>query len=99
MYDFYLVERSKPVKAETLIRELHASGNWPVNEKTIETSEPYKHVLTHQVIHARFIFIKLGAKRLNGVKKDMKFYSIKKIADLPKPVLISRFLADRHLLK
>ncbi|SHH99009.1 A/G-specific DNA-adenine glycosylase [Chryseolinea serpens] len=98
LYDFYLVEKSKPMKTERLIQEFNTSGPWVVEEDG-EASEQYKHVLSHQIILSKFILVRLDAKPVNGLTKDMKFYSLKKIADLPKPVLISRFLADRDLLK
>ena len=98
LYDFYLVEKSKPVKTEKLVQEFNTSGSWVVEEGS-EASEQYKHVLSHQIILSKFILVRLGAKPVNGLTKDMKFYSLKKIADLPKPVLISRFLVDRDLLK
>jgi A/G-specific adenine glycosylase len=98
LYDFYLVEKSKPMKTEKVIREFNTSGPWVVGEDG-EASAEYKHVLSHQIILSKFILVRMDAKPLTVPSDDLKFYSLKKIADLPKPVLISRFLADRDLLK
>jgi A/G-specific adenine glycosylase len=54
----------------------------------------YKHVLSHQIIHATFIIIKEDVRE----SENLKYYSTKKIAELPKPVLISRFLEDHQLI-
>jgi A/G-specific adenine glycosylase len=59
-------------------------------------SKKYKHVLSHQIIHATFIIIKSDAS--SHETENLKYYSAKKIAALPKPVLISRFLEDHQLI-
>jgi A/G-specific adenine glycosylase len=51
----------------------------------------YKHILTHQIIHSKFIVVRAGNSVMD---KTLKFYTFEKIADLPKPALISRFLTD-----
>jgi A/G-specific adenine glycosylase len=86
LYDFELVEKAKPVSEASLMKELKL--------KHFEITEEYKHVLSHQIILARFILI-----REQTAGKEKVFYSLKKIAELPKPVLISRFLKDHELLK
>jgi len=67
-----------------------------VTAKDLVLSDIYKHILSHQVINARFIFLKKVSN--NFVKEPFAFYSTKKIEDLPKPVLISRFFEDHQLL-
>jgi A/G-specific adenine glycosylase len=59
----------------------------------VEISGSYKHILTHQVILTKFVWIKTGKLRAPN-DKHLKFYTFEKIYDLPKPVLISRFLSD-----
>lgn len=86
LYDFELIEKAKPVSEELLASELKI--------KNLEITTEYKHVLTHQIIFARFITV---YEKTVGKKKT--FYTMKKIAELPKPVLVSRFLKDYGFLK
>jgi A/G-specific adenine glycosylase len=85
LYDFDVIEREKAIRPELLSKE--------VNIQQFEITRVYKHVLTHQVIFARFLLI-----HSKGERGD-KFYSLKKVAELPKPVLISKFLEEHGFLK
>jgi A/G-specific adenine glycosylase len=97
LYDFYLVEKKRSFDPEKLLSKDLEVKKLAKGKKTIEISVVYKHVLSHQVIYSRFIQIKLSTNpMLNG--SGLKFYSLKKVSELPKPVLISRFLSDYHLL-
>lgn len=84
LYDFDLIESTAPLSDEALAKQ--------IGKKKIEWSEEYKHVLTHQIIFARFAV-------LESKNKDNNYFSVKKIAALPKPVLISKFLKDTGFLK
>lgn len=86
LYDFDLIESAKPLSKAGLEKQLGL--------KKFELSEEYKHVLSHQVIYARFILLTTKPK-----SKELQFYSLKKIAELPKPVLISNFLKNHEFLK
>jgi len=97
LFDFFLVEKSKPEKIENLIAQVNAVNKVNINNDAVKVSSPYKHILTHQIILSKFILVK-KIQPGNLGKERFKFYSVKKIADLPKPVLISRFLADYQLL-
>jgi A/G-specific adenine glycosylase len=59
----------------------------------VEISHRYKHILTHQIIFAKFVLIKTEKFQLPR-DGNLKFYTFEKIYDLPKPVLITRFLSD-----
>jgi A/G-specific adenine glycosylase len=97
LYDFPLVEKNRPVAIEKLISEDALLKTMVIQPGSYIVSKTYKHILTHQHISARFIFLKTkGPSPLDD--KNIKFYSIKQVHDLPKPVLITRFLADQHLL-
>ncbi len=97
LYDFYLVERNRPVDPEKIFVEEKQLRKLAGRKKITEISGVYKHVLSHQVIYSRFSQLRLsGSPALNG--SELKFYSLKKMAELPKPVLISRFLSDHQLL-
>lgn len=95
--DFYLIEKKRPYDPEKLLTEDKMLKRLSGQKKLFEISGIYKHVLSHQVIFSRFIQLKVsGSPDLNG--SGLEFYSRKKIAELPKPVLISRFLSDYQLL-
>jgi len=97
LYDFHLVERKRPYNPEKLLVEDSEIKKMTRGKRTVEVSGVYKHVLSHQHIYSRFIQVKLiGKPLLNG--SGLKLYSLKKVSELPKPVLISRFLSDYHLL-
>jgi A/G-specific adenine glycosylase len=94
LYDFALIEKDRPAKIDTLTNEPLAK--LLLKKKKMVFSEDYKHILTHQTIHAQFIVVTVNT----GFKppENFSFYSPDQIADLPKPVLISRFLSDHDLL-
>lgn len=97
LYDFHMVEKKRPHNPEKLLVEDSELKKLTRGKRTVEVSGVYKHVLSHQHIYSRFIRVKLSGKPLvNG--SGLKLYSLKKVSELPKPVLISRFLSDYHLL-
>lgn len=89
LYDFYLQEENKSLNARQL------SEKYRLNN-TDRISKEYKHILSHQKLVVRFIeTTEINAK----LKKQMdtaglKSYSKKQVEQLPKPVLISRYLQD-----
>jgi A/G-specific adenine glycosylase len=96
LFDFYLVETSKPVKPLTLIAKDDFLKNRSSGENATVSAE-YKHVLSHQTIISTFVVV--NDESGSAVREEsLKYYSLKKIGDLPKPVLISRFLKDYDLL-
>ncbi len=96
LYDFHLVETtrsqalSKIVSAHSFVKKILKRKNPSL------VTKQYKHILSHQNIHAKFIVINDVEElpRMNG----LKFYSKKKIKGLPKPILIHRFLTDHNIL-
>lgn len=96
LYDFYLVEKNrssnirKIVEADNLLKKLKVKNQ-------MVSGAVYKHVLSHQVIYSRFTQISVGVTAVVN-ESGLKLYSLKKVAELPKPVLISRFLTDQQLL-
>ena len=97
LYDFYLVEKKRSVKIESLLDEDSFLKTLTVDFASLEISTSYKHILSHQIIISKFIVIQ-HPKAPIQLKKAFRFYSTPRIAELPKPVLISRFLSDYHLL-
>ncbi len=94
LYDFPLIEKKKPTKIEKVLSE---DLKWSTRKSKPEISADYKHVLSHQIITAKFIVLPFAEISV-AMKKNLKFYSPKQMAELPKPVLISRFLEDHRLL-
>jgi A/G-specific adenine glycosylase len=97
LYDFYLVESPKPSNPEKAFNENPFLKNLKSKITSTEVSKTYKHILSHQIIFARFTLVTLKDKP-RTLPKNMRFCSISKVAELPKPVLISRFLQDFRLL-
>jgi A/G-specific adenine glycosylase len=95
LYDFYLVETKKAVKTDTLLTSNSALKKMMTSGTTI-THKKYKHILTHQIIISTFTIVE--QTRMPEKNKGYKFFNRKAIAELPKPVLISRFLTDHQLL-
>lgn len=96
LFDFYLLEDSKPIDVEGVISTLHKLG---LNSSIIgEESKLYEHVLTHQRIFANFVKIELigdDETRLVSLHPELKKYSLEQIYSLPKPVLIIKYLEDQ----
>jgi A/G-specific adenine glycosylase len=96
LYDFYLVEKKRSYNPEKILLEDDTLKKAVRSKINVDISGVYKHVLSHQIIFSRFIQLKTTKETVNG--SGLKLYSSKKISQLPKPVLISRFLADYELL-
>jgi len=97
LYDFYAAETSgrqtlrKVVENDERLRALAA------RLPELEVTPTYRHKLTHQEIYARFVVVRPPFKRA-ALPGGLTFFSRQGLDKLPKPVLISRFLADRKIL-
>jgi A/G-specific adenine glycosylase len=91
LYDFELIERKRKMSAEKILKEASLK-KIVTGADSIVISKDYKHVLTHQTIFSRFIIVRSATNI-----KTHDFYSLKQIMKLPKPVLISKFLADHYV--
>ena len=97
LYDFALIEAPRRLGEANIIAEINQRFNTRLQLESVTISRSYKHILTHQRLFSRFIVIEAnGSFALS--KGSLKFYSPKKIAALPKPALISRFLDDYNFL-
>ena len=96
LFDFYLIEENKQIGLDEVILALHKMG---LTDSIIgEESKLYEHVLTHQRIFANFVKIELGNEdeaRLKSNHLEIEKYSLEHINNLPKPVLISKYLEDQ----
>lgn len=98
LYDFWLMENSKARKAELIIAELKELKG----EVIQSVSKQYKHVLSHQHLFTQFVWIK--ANETTSLKslmqlQHLKFYTHEQIANLPKPILVTRFLQESKYLE
>ena len=95
LYDFPLIESTQEISAGRL-REMKAweeiFGKQDI--KILKKSKIFKHVLTHQIINARFYHIKDAC-----IKKDYyKKVALGEIQNYPVPRLIENFLQREKLL-
>jgi A/G-specific adenine glycosylase len=93
LYDFPLIENDKPVHVKKILNNTGWLKKLAKKDDSIVITDTYKHILTHQTIFCRFVIITEPAKAALS-DQSSKFYSFAKISQLPKPVLISRFLDD-----
>ena len=97
LYDFYLIETPRAVKTDRLLSEDALLKKLSKAHSDKVVSRRYRHILTHQVIISTFTVLE-HRQDVKADQNDLKFFSARKIGDLPKPVLISRFLEDYRLL-
>lgn len=97
LYDFFLIEKPRLLNPEKLLldyTELKTAS-------PVAVSEVYKHVLSHQHLMTRFVWIKIqDDQQVKPLMKenDLAFYSKKQVANLPKPILVTRFLHESNYL-
>ena len=96
LFDFVLIEKNKAEKPETIMAD-EACRKWFEKAESFEISKDYRHVLTHQIIHCRFIQVRANPS-FTLAEEGLSFYSRREIAELPKPALISRFLQEENKL-
>ena len=95
LFDFPLLEtRHKKVAGEIIRNE------FPL-EPCSYISNDYKHILTHQLIHVRFMEFNwpAGKKPPSApLFAKARLLSLKQIEKAPKPILIARYLEERGIL-
>lgn len=98
LYDFYLLtaEEQAALPLEIIQQELTSLNPLLSYSKITEPLKTYKHTLTHQKITAKFYLIHLNSRLTNKVMQatGLAPYSILQIEQLPKAVLISKFLNE-----
>lgn len=89
LYDFYLIENEEKL---TELDEISNAFLQEVLPKSIikSVSGSIKHILTHQRIEARFWHIVLNEEV--DLPEKYTFYTLQEIEDLPKPILIEKYL-------
>ncbi|HSZ24533.1 MAG TPA: A/G-specific adenine glycosylase [Cytophagaceae bacterium] len=93
LYEFPLVEEKSLIEIGRLLQKEFGS----ISNKTIIKSESreYKHILSHQNLHVKFWLLESNQIAQKLIKiKGFKFFTVKSIQALPKPVLINKFLEE-----
>ena len=94
LYDFPLIETAQAIETEELmaapeLQELAGKEGFVINK----VSSTYKHILSHQVIYARFWEISL--KKKYKVKENKLIVSEPELEDYAVPRLVETYLRDR----
>ncbi|MDZ4714963.1 MAG: A/G-specific adenine glycosylase [Cytophagales bacterium] len=99
LFDFPLFETKKPI-ATSRIAALVGLRSSPNARIQVKISKEFKHILSHQIIRARFL--EMPAKQKDELRveiiADARYYSPAEVRRLPKPVLISRYLETTGFL-
>jgi A/G-specific adenine glycosylase len=98
LYDFALAETdAADMPATEVLRHVEALGGVLATSRVAEDqpAPTLRQVLSHQKLEARFHAVELSAALPEATTRDMNLraYSASEIEDLPKPVLISNYLA------
>ncbi len=97
LYDFYVAETPRQRTLRKVVENDEKLRALAGRLTELEVTPAYRHKLTHQEIYARFVVVRNPFKH-DVLPRDLTFFSRKSVDRLPKPVLISRFLADRKIL-
>jgi len=104
LYDFPLLEKNHKISKEKMVEEVSSYLFAALkNNPQVKISKEYKHILTHQIISARFYTIRLNDSKqfrkinlLNGNIWDSA--DLKNIHQYPVPRLIEKFLKNYQFL-
>jgi A/G-specific adenine glycosylase len=94
LYEFFLVEESKPTEATAVCHptlDLISNGKAEIqtNDKII------RHLLTHQQLNVNFVIVNVGKNSALGTElatDGFAWYNMQEVEELPKPVLLANFL-------
>lgn len=97
LYEFYLIESDKRNNETTLLKSKELIKIWKGKApRIINVSKEYKHILSHQNLHARFYQIALENSPHHLKLKKVKIAQLNKYAF---PRLIEKYLKDEDLIK
>ena len=93
LYEFPLIEENSLLEVGELLKKHFGKLAKTVTIKS--ESHEYKHILSHQNLHVKFWIVesKEIAEKLTD-NEDFDFFNIKSIHELPKPVLINKYLEE-----
>jgi A/G-specific adenine glycosylase len=101
LYDFHLTETAEtalPTKA--LLKELELLGAQIAADRVSEPAAAMRHTLSHQKVEALFHELWLDAPLADAVLQQtgLQAYEAEQMDELPKPVIISNYLANKGIL-
>lgn len=95
LYEFYLME------TRTAISTPEPDFVSPENQVVLgEMAGPYKHILSHQRLHAHFIKVNVvdtSVFQAIATKLNLRAVNVDELDSIPKPKLMLRYLADHPL--
>ena len=90
LYDFYVIETKRNTKVAALVKaDSVLKGLTKVSESKI-----YKHVLSHQKLMVKFVEMKSPKTQILK-PVELKWFTQRAMAALPKPILIANYLAEK----
>jgi A/G-specific adenine glycosylase len=95
LYDFFLIENKKPMRVNSILNEISELKGVGIESE----SKIYKHILSHQQLLTRFLWIKIPqSSKIKPLMKQhqLEFHTREEIAHLPKPILITRYLQESN---
>ncbi|WP_259015988.1 A/G-specific adenine glycosylase [Emticicia fluvialis] len=95
LYDFYLVESPGSLMDIELTDNDFLLALLP-HAIIRSTSEVYRHILTHQRIEVRFWHLDVDGNMNVPLPPNYTFFEWEEVEDLPKPVLIEKYLKLHH---
>ena len=90
LYDFYVIETKRNTKVAALVK---ADSVLKGSTKSSE-SKIYKHVLSHQKLMVKFVEMKSPKAQILK-SAELKWFTQRAMAALPKPILIANYLAEK----
>jgi A/G-specific adenine glycosylase len=99
LYDFPLEERTEktdPLDVLTHTPFLNSTMNQHLKIKSV--SHEYRHLLSHQRIHAQFIRLVVDKKLKSSIDKSLLLITKKEIINYPVPRLIERYLEEQKII-
>lgn len=91
LYEFVLIETDTKTEVEKVLMQFNK--NKKTRQSILHVSKEYKHVLSHQILLAQFVVIKLKQLPSNSYKKT----PLKSLEKYAFPRLIEKFLQDCDL--
>ncbi|MBI3219136.1 MAG: A/G-specific adenine glycosylase [Bacteroidetes bacterium] len=91
LFDFYLIEKKRATKSTGLSEENETLSSYVPSKLPV----PFKHVLSHQQLFIYFIPVHLSTEKeftKMGAKLGLKAFSKKEVEQIPKPIVVERYL-------
>lgn len=91
LFQFPLIETEQEDE-DMFLKKLEEIGDFDAVRKI---GKSYKHVLSHQNLWVKFYVIS-STQNSDFIKDNYKWYTLEEIAELPKPVLLDKFLREHY---